>query len=146
MPIDDAPLRGPADALVTIVVASEFQCPFCKRVEPTLQALAQAFPGQVRFAWKHQPLPGHAHALPAAVAAEEARAQGGDAKFWAMHDKLFEIAPALERATSRAPRARSASTSRGSARPSSRASTSTVSAATRRSCTHSERAAPPRSS
>ena len=97
VPIDDAPLRGPADALVTIVVASEFQCPFCKRVEPTLQALGQAFPGQVRFAWKHQPLPGHARALPAAVAAEEARAQGGDTKFWAMHDKLFELAPALER-------------------------------------------------
>ncbi len=97
LPIDDAPLRGPADALVTIVVASEFQCPFCKRVEPTLQALGQVFPGQVRFAWKHQPLPGHARALPAAVAAEEARAQGGDTKFWAMHDKLFELAPALER-------------------------------------------------
>ncbi len=97
VPIDDAPLRGPADALVTIVVASEFQCPYCKRVEPTLQALAQAFPGQVRFSWKHQPLPFHARAVPAAVAAEEARAQGGDTKFWAMHDKLFELAPALER-------------------------------------------------
>ena len=97
VPIDDAPLRGPADALVTIVVASEFQCPFCKRVEPTLQALTQAFPGQVRLVWKHQPLPGHPRAVPAAVAAEEARAQGGDAKFWAMHDKLFELAPALER-------------------------------------------------
>ena len=79
------------------MVASEFQCPFCKRVEPTLQALAQAFPGQVRFAWKHQPLAGHVHAIPAAVAAEEARAQGGDTKFWAMHDKLFELAPALDR-------------------------------------------------
>ena len=97
VPVDDTPLRGPADALVTIVVASDFQCPFCKRVEPTLQAMADAFPGKVRFGWKHQPLPGHARALPAAIAVEEARAQGGDAKFWAMHDKLFELAPALER-------------------------------------------------
>ena len=97
MPVDDTPLRGPADALVTIVVASDFQCPFCKRVEPTLQAMADAFPGKVRVGWRHQPLPGHAKAIPAAVAAEEARAQGGDAKFWAMHDKLFELSPALDR-------------------------------------------------
>lgn len=97
VPVDDTPLRGPADALVTIVVASDFQCPFCKRVEPTLQAMFDAFPGKVRVGWKHQPLPMHANAIPAAVAAEEARAQGGDAKFWALHDKLFELSPALER-------------------------------------------------
>jgi protein-disulfide isomerase len=96
VPVDDAPLRGPADALVTIVVASDFQCPFCKRVEPTLQALADAYPGKIRFAWRHAPLPGHPRAIPAAVAAEEVRALGGDAKFWAMHDALFESAPALE--------------------------------------------------
>ncbi len=97
VPVDDTPIRGPADALVTIVVASDFQCPFCKRVEPTLQAVQDAFPGKVRVAWKHQPLSFHPQAMPAAVVAEEARAQGGDAKFWAMHDKLFEIAPALDR-------------------------------------------------
>jgi protein-disulfide isomerase len=94
--VEDAPLRGPADALVTIVVASDFQCPFCKRVEPTVKALVDAFPGKVRVAWRHQPLPGHPRALPSAIASEEARAQGGDAKFWAMHDALFESAPALE--------------------------------------------------
>ena len=98
VPVDDTPLRGAADALVTIVVASDFQCPFCKRVEPTLKALDEAFPGQLRFAWKHQPLAFHPRAIPAAIVAEEARAQGGDAKFWAVHDKLFEQAPALERA------------------------------------------------
>jgi protein-disulfide isomerase len=96
VPVDDTPLRGPADAPVTIVIASDFQCPFCKRVGPTLEALDRAFPGKLRFAWKHQPLPGHPRALPAAMAAEEARAQGGDAKFWGMHDKLFASAPALE--------------------------------------------------
>jgi protein-disulfide isomerase len=97
VPVEDTPLHGSPDALVTIVVASDFQCPFCKRVEPTLKALFDAFPGKVRKGWKHQPLPGHAKALPAAVAAEEARAQGGDEKFWAMHDKLFELSPALDR-------------------------------------------------
>ena len=97
VPVDDTPLRGSPDALVTIVVASDFQCPFCKRVEPTLKALLDAFPGKVRLGWKHEPLAMHAKALPAAVVAEEARAQGGDAKFWEMHDKLFEISPALDR-------------------------------------------------
>jgi protein-disulfide isomerase len=97
VPVDDTPLRGSPDALVTIVVASDFQCPFCKRVEPTLKALLDAFPGKVRLGWKHQPLAGHAKALPAAVVAEEARAQGGDAKFWEMHDKLFAMSPALDR-------------------------------------------------
>ncbi len=97
VPVEDTPLRGGPDALVTIVVASDFQCPFCKRVAPTLQALLEAFPGKVRIGWKHQPLPGHAKALPAAIAAEAARAQGGDGKFWAMHDRLFEVSPALDR-------------------------------------------------
>jgi protein-disulfide isomerase len=97
VPLDDSPVRGAADALVTIVVASDFQCPFCKRVEPSVQALQDAFPGKVRVAWKHFPLPGHPKAIPAAVVAEEARAQGGDAKFWAVHDRLFASAPALDR-------------------------------------------------
>jgi protein-disulfide isomerase len=99
VPVDDTPLRGPEGALVTVVVASDFQCPYCKRVEPTLAQLAAAYPDKVRFAWKHNPLPGHAMALPAAIVTEEARAQGGDAKFWAMHDRLFQLSPSLDRAS-----------------------------------------------
>jgi protein-disulfide isomerase len=99
VPVDDTPLRGPADALVTIVESSDFECPFCKRVGPTLKQLEEAFPGKLRFSFRQNPLPFHARALPAAIAAEEARAQGGDAKFWAMHDKLFELAPALDDAS-----------------------------------------------
>ena len=86
---------------------------------PVLQArrsdaeqLEEAFPGKLRFSFRQNPLPFHARALPAAIAAEEARAQGGDAKFWAMHDKLFELAPALDDASISAPRRSSASTSR----------------------------------
>ncbi|MCK7512102.1 MAG: hypothetical protein MZV70_54055 [Desulfobacterales bacterium] len=60
--------------------------PSARRVEPTLKQLEEAFPGQVRVVWKHQPLPFHPNALPAALAAEAAREQG---KFWQMHDKLF---------------------------------------------------------
>lgn len=99
VPVDDSPVRGPADALVTIVESSDFECPFCKRVGPTLKQLEETFPGKIRFTFKHNPLPFHAKAMPSAVAAEEARAQGGAAKFWAMHDKLFESAPSLDRAS-----------------------------------------------
>jgi protein-disulfide isomerase len=90
--IDGSPVKGPADALVTIVESSDFECPFCKRVVPTLKQLEEAYRGKVRFVFKQNPLPFHARALPAAIATEEARAQGGDAKFWAMHDALFAAA------------------------------------------------------
>ncbi len=95
VPLEDSPAKGPADALVTIVESSDFECPFCKRVVPTLKQIEEAYAGKVRFVFKHNPLPFHARALPAALAAEEARAQGGDAKFWAMHDALF-AAPSLD--------------------------------------------------
>ncbi len=95
VPLEDSPVKGPADALVTIVESSDFECPFCKRVTPTLKQIEEAYRGKVRFVFKHNPLPFHARALPAAIAAEEARAEGGDAKFWAMHDALF-AAPALD--------------------------------------------------
>lgn len=99
VPVDGSAVRGPADALVTIVEVADFECPFCKRVVPTLRELARAYPGQLRFAFKHGPLwRFHPYALSAAMAAEEARAQGGDAQFWAMHDKLFELSPALDAA------------------------------------------------
>jgi protein-disulfide isomerase len=99
VPPEDSPTRGPADALVTIVEVSEFECPFCKRVGPTLTQLDQAFPGKLRWVFKHNPLPFHQRALPAALAAEAAREQKGDAGFWAMHDRLFEAAPSLDQAS-----------------------------------------------
>jgi protein-disulfide isomerase len=95
VPLEDSPQKGGQDALVTIVESSDFECPFCKRVTPTLKQLEEAYRGKVRFVFKHNPLPFHARALPAALATEEARAQGGDAKFWAMHDALF-AAPTLD--------------------------------------------------
>jgi protein-disulfide isomerase len=97
IPVDDSPVKGPADALVTIVESSDFECPFCKRVGPTMKQVEQAYPGKVRFVFKHNPLPFHAKAMPAAIASEEGRAQGGGAKFWEMHDRLFDSAPALDR-------------------------------------------------
>jgi len=88
----DDPARGPAGARVTVVLFSDFQCPFCGRANPTLKQVEEAYGKDVRIVWKHQPLPMHPEALPAALAAEAAREQG---KFWQMHDKLFENQRAL---------------------------------------------------
>ena len=82
----DDPVRGNPRAPVTIVLFSDFQCPFCARVGPTLDEVERTYGDKVRIVWKHQPLPFHQQALPAAEAAEAAREQG---KFWQMHDRLF---------------------------------------------------------
>jgi RNA polymerase sigma factor (sigma-70 family) len=82
----DSPSRGNPKALVTIVIYSEFQCPFCGRVNPTLGELQALYPQEVRFVWKHLPLPFHESAGLASEAALAAAEQG---KFWQMHDRLF---------------------------------------------------------
>jgi protein-disulfide isomerase len=86
----DAASRGPANAPVVIQIFSDFQCPFCKRVEPTLAQLEKDFKGSIRIVWRHLPLPFHAHAQLAAEASEEVLAQKGAAAFWEYHDALFE--------------------------------------------------------
>jgi protein-disulfide isomerase len=96
VPLEDSPVRGPPGALVTVVVSSDLECPFCKRAAPTLQQIETAYAGKVRLAFKHNPLSMHRNAVPAAIVVEEARAQGGDAKFWALHDKLLAL-PSLDR-------------------------------------------------
>ncbi|HEY1955631.1 MAG TPA: thioredoxin domain-containing protein [Polyangiaceae bacterium] len=96
VPLDKSPARGGANALVTIVEFSDFQCPYCKRVEPTLKALRDKYGDKIRLVWKNEPLPFHPRAEPAAEVALEARAEKGDAGFWAAHDKLFDIQPKLD--------------------------------------------------
>jgi protein-disulfide isomerase len=81
-----APIRGDKDAAVTIVAFSDFQCPFCNRVNPTLTKLLADYPGKVRIAFKHMPLRIHPDAPAAHAAAEAAGRQG---KFWEMYDKIF---------------------------------------------------------
>ncbi len=92
------PTRGPSDALVTIVEIGDFQCPFCARASATLDELERSYPGQIRVVWKDNPLPFHTDAMPAALAAAEARAQQGEAGFWRMHAQLFASTRALSRA------------------------------------------------
>jgi protein-disulfide isomerase len=98
VPLEDSPVRGDKAALVTIVESSDFECPFCKRAVPTMKRVAETYGDKVRFVFKENPLSMHANALPAAKLAEEARAQGGDARFWEVADALF-AAPSLDRAS-----------------------------------------------
>jgi protein-disulfide isomerase len=82
----DGPARGPQDAPVTIVEFSDFQCPFCRRAEPTVKQLLDRYQDRVRFVYRHFPLEMHPRARPAAEAAACADAQG---RFWDYHEKLF---------------------------------------------------------
>lgn len=89
VPVGDSPVRGPDDALVTIVEFADFECPFCGRAQPILRALREKHGEDLRIVFKHLPLPMHPNAMRAHEAAAEARAQRGDEGFWALHDRLF---------------------------------------------------------
>jgi len=80
------PSRGPDNATVTIVEFSDFQCPYCGRVYPTVEKLMKDYDGKVRLVFRHFPLSFHPQAEKAAEAAACAQDQG---KFWQMHDKMF---------------------------------------------------------
>lgn len=89
-----APTKGPKNAPVTLVAFSDFQCPFCSRVVPTLKELEKQYEGKLKIAFKNQPLPFHNNARGAAAAGLAANEQG---KFWEMHDKMFANQQALDR-------------------------------------------------
>jgi protein-disulfide isomerase len=88
---DGGPFKGPANAPVTIVEFSDFHCPFCRRVVPTLDQLANKYGNKIRLVFRDFPIeslhPGATKAHEAARCADE---QG---KFWAYHDKLFAGPP-----------------------------------------------------
>lgn len=94
VPIGESPAKGVHPAKVTIIEYSDFQCPFCSRVIPTMKKLLETYPNDVRLVFKQNPLPFHAKAGGAAEAALAAHEQG---KFWEMHDKLFENQQNLDR-------------------------------------------------
>jgi protein-disulfide isomerase len=85
------PFRGSEKAPVTIVKFEDFQCPFCKQIQPTVNALLSRYDGKVRLVHKDLPLESlHPQARQAAEAARCAHEQG---KFWEYHDKLYATAP-----------------------------------------------------
>jgi protein-disulfide isomerase len=89
--------RGAAATKVTIVEFSDFQCPFCKRAEPTVKGVLDKYGKDVSLVWMNQPLPFHDHAMDAATAFQAAARQGGD-KAWKLHDKMYDNNTALTRA------------------------------------------------
>ena len=88
------PVNGSPEAPVTIVVFSDYQCPFCSRHEETIAQIKEAYGDQVRVVFKQFPLPFHKEARPAAIAALSAGRQG---QFWEMHYKIFGNARSLSR-------------------------------------------------
>jgi protein-disulfide isomerase len=86
VPLEESPTQGPADALVTLVEFTDFQCPFCARANATIKQIQDEYGNKLRLVVKQHPLPIHPRAKPAAVAALAAHNQG---KFWEYHDKLF---------------------------------------------------------
>lgn len=87
------PSRGPVSAPVTIVEYSDYQCPFCARVNPTLARVREKYGNQVRIVWKDFPLE-NIHPL-AAKASEAAHCAGEQGKYWELHDRLFANQKAL---------------------------------------------------
>jgi Na+/H+ antiporter NhaA len=86
-------VRGSADAPVTIVEYADFECPYCGRAEPALRELLSEFGDDLRYVYRHLPLPDvHPNAK---IAAEAAEAAGDQGAFWEMHDLLYEHQDAL---------------------------------------------------
>lgn len=81
-----SPVKGPADAPVTIVEFSDLECPFCRTVLPTVRELMDLYPNKVRWVFKHNPLNFHRNAQ---LAHQAALAAGEQGKFWEMHDLVF---------------------------------------------------------
>lgn len=87
-------IRGPANAPMTLVEYGDFECPFCSAATGTVRELQERFGNDLRYVFRHLPLPDvHPHAELAAEAAEAAAAQG---RFWEMHDLLFANQDQLE--------------------------------------------------
>ena len=87
IPIGNSPVIGPADAKITVIEFSDFECPYCSRGKQTMDELMKAYPKDVKLVFKALPLEFHQNAKPAAKAAFAAGKQG---KFWEMYNALFD--------------------------------------------------------
>jgi protein-disulfide isomerase len=96
IPTEGAPVTGPANARITLVEFSDFQCPYCAKAVGRIEAVLKAYPTQVRLIFKQFPLSNHPQASISAAAAVAAHQQG---KFWEMHNALFANREKLSRKT-----------------------------------------------
>jgi len=84
--IAGAPVKGDANAGITIVEFSDFSCPFCSRVTPTIDEVMKIYAGKVKLAFRHKPLPIHPGARPIHLGSMAAQEQG---KFWEFYSRAF---------------------------------------------------------
>jgi protein-disulfide isomerase len=81
-------VRGPDDALVTLVEYGDYECPYCGQAEVVIRSLVDSFGDDLRYVWRHLPLNDvHPNAQ---LAAEAAEAAGAQSRFWEMHDLLLD--------------------------------------------------------
>lgn len=81
------PEKGPTDAALTVIIISDFECPFCKKAHQQMKDLQSRYPQDIRLLFRHFPSPTHKNAHTASYAAVCAHLQG---KFWPYADMLFE--------------------------------------------------------
>lgn len=86
-PAPHNPVKGPENAVVTIITYTDFECPYCARGAQTVEEILALYPETTRLVFKNLPLNSHENAIPAARAALAAHRQG---KFWGYHDLLFQ--------------------------------------------------------
>ena len=91
----DESFRGPADAPITLIEYSDFECPFCSRGFNTVMELMNKYKGKIRFAYKHLPLSFHPQAMPASQYYEAIRLQSPE-KAWQFHDAIYKNQRALQ--------------------------------------------------
>jgi protein-disulfide isomerase len=89
------PMRGAAEAKITIVSYTDFQCPFCAKGALTMAKINKKYPGKIRFLYKHYPLEIHSKAMPAAIRYEAIAFQSKD-KAFKFYDEVFKNQKELE--------------------------------------------------
>ena len=94
IPTLGSPVMGPANARITLVEFSDFQCPYCSKAVAQINATLKAYPNDVRLIFKQYPLDSHPAAAISAAASLAAHRQG---KFWPMHDVMFANRSKLSR-------------------------------------------------
>ncbi|MFH1444477.1 MAG: thioredoxin domain-containing protein [Candidatus Peregrinibacteria bacterium] len=92
-------IRGSTTADIAVIEYSDFECPFCQRVHPTMKQLLEQNTGKIMWIFRHYPLSFHPKAEPAAIASECVNELGGNTAFWKFTDAVFDQQATFDPAT-----------------------------------------------